>query len=144
MAVRTQKARRILARTPPELFVGRVEQARELSALASPKAGQQSLLLLAAPQSGVSELLRQTFDELFRQRGGASPVYFAFSRSDAATTAAARRSLAPFLTHTIAHRRDAAAPATATPTLRALLDLAPPADYEWAGKWIQPFDRALG
>jgi len=144
MAVRTQKARRILARTPPELFVGRDEQARELSALASPKAGQQSLLLLAAPQSGVSELLRQTFDDLFRQRGGASPVYFAFSRTDAATTAAARRFLHTFLTHTIAHRRDDAALATATPTLRALLDLAPPADYEWAEQLIQSFERALG
>src|ERR1051326_1105514 len=106
MAVRTQKARRILARTPSELFVGRGEQERELAALASPKAGQQSLLLLAAPQSGVSELLRQTFDELFRQRGGASPVYFAFSRTDAATTAAARRLLQTFITQTVAHRRD--------------------------------------
>src|SRR5438270_871440 len=84
MPVRTPKARRILARTPPEIFVGRGEQAREITSLAAPKAGQQSLLILAAPQSGVSELLRQSFDELFRQRGGASPVYFAFSRAEAA------------------------------------------------------------
>jgi serine/threonine-protein kinase RsbW len=144
MPVRTPKARRILARTPPELFVGRGEQARGLAALASSKASQQSLLILAAPQSGVTELLRQSFDELFRQRGAASPVYFAFSRTDAAATAAARRFLHTFLTQVVAHRRDDPALATATPTLRALLDLAPPADYEWAEQLIQSFERALG
>jgi serine/threonine-protein kinase RsbW len=143
MPGRTPKARRILARTPPEIFVGRGEQAREIAALAPHKAGQQSLLLLAAPQSGVSELLRQSFDELFRQRGGASPVYFAFSRTDAAATAAARRFLHTFLTHTIAHRRDDPALVTATPTLRALLDLAPPQDYEWVEQLLQSFERAL-
>jgi serine/threonine-protein kinase RsbW len=144
MPVRTPKARRILARTPPENFVGRGEQLREITSLAAPKAGQQSLLVLAAPQSGVSELLRQSFDELFRQRGGASPVYFAFSRSDAAATAAARRFLHTFLTQTIAHRRDDPALVTATPTLRALLELAPPPDYEWVEQLIQNFERAVG
>ncbi|HEX3558592.1 MAG TPA: ATP-binding protein [Pyrinomonadaceae bacterium] len=144
MAGRTQKARRILARTPPEIFYGRGEQMREITALASPKAGQQSILLLAAPQSGVSELLRQSFDELFRQRGGASPVYFAFSRMDAATTAAARRFLHTFLTHTVAHRGDDHSLVTASPTLRALLDLAAPTDYEWVEQLIQSFERALG
>ncbi|PYS77490.1 MAG: hypothetical protein DMF66_09700, partial [Acidobacteria bacterium] len=144
MAGRTPKARRILARTPHEIFVGRGEQLREITALASPKAGQQSLLLLAAPQSGVSELLRQSFDELFRQRGGASPVYFAFSRADAATTAAARRFLHTFLTHTVAHRGDDPSLVTASPTLRALLDLAAPSDYEWVEQLIQSFERASG
>src|SRR5438270_4228875 len=144
MPVRTPKARRILARTPPDIFVGRGEQAREITSLAAPKAGQQSLLILAAPHAGVSELLRQSFDELFRQRGGASPVYFAVSRSDAAATGAARRFLHTFLTHTLAHRRDDPALVTATPTLRALVDLAAPSDYEWVEQLIQSFERASG
>ena len=114
MPVRTPKQRRILARVAPEQFVGRGEQLRELTALGSARAEQRGLLLFAAPQSGVSELLRQSFDEMFRQRGGPAPVYFAFTRADAATTAAARRFLQTFLTQVVAHRRDD--PAFAAPS----------------------------
>ncbi|MDT5295061.1 MAG: serine/threonine-protein kinase RsbW [Acidobacteriota bacterium] len=142
MPVRSPKPRRILARAAPEAFVGRGEQLRELTALASPKSGPQGILLLAAPHVGVSELLRQAFDELFRQRGGPAPVYFAFTRSDAAATSAARRFLHTFLTQTVAHRRDDPALVSASPTLRSLLDLAAPQDYEWVERLIQSFERA--
>lgn len=144
MPVRTPRHRRILARVAPEQFFGRGEQLRELTALGSARAEQKGVLLFAAPQSGVSELLRQAFDELFRQRGGPSPVYFAFTRDDAATTAAARRFLQTFLTQTVAHRRDDPSLVTATPTLRTLLDLAAPQDYEWVERLIQDFERAQG
>jgi serine/threonine-protein kinase RsbW len=144
MPVKTPKQRRVLARTPPDAFVGRGELLRELTALGSPRAAHQSVLLFAAPQSGVSELLRQTFDELFRQRGGPTPIYFAFLRSDAATTAAARRFLQTFLTQAVAHRRDDPALVSATPTLRTLLELAAPQDYEWVERLIQDFERAQG
>ena len=110
--------------------------------LGSPRAEQKGVLLFAAPQSGVSELLRQTFDELFRQRGGPAPIYFAFTRADAATTAAARRFLQTFLTQVVAHRRDDPALVSATPTLRTLLDLSVPQDYEWVERLIQDFERA--
>jgi len=136
------RQRRILARTAAEAFVGRGEQLRALTALGAAKAGQHGILLFAAPLSGVSELLRQTFDELFRQRGGPAPVYFAFSRSDAATTSAARRFLQTFLTQLVAHRRDDAALVNASPSLRSLLDLAAPQDYEWVERLIQNFERA--
>ena len=142
MPPKSPKPRRVLAHAPPEAFVGRAEQLRELTSLASPRAGRQGLVLLAAPRSGSSELLRQTFDELFRQRGGATPVYFAFSREDAAVTAAARRFLHTFLTQAVAHRMDDAALVSAAPTLRALLELAAPSDYEWVERLIQNFERA--
>jgi serine/threonine-protein kinase RsbW len=142
MPVKTPKQRRVLARTPPDAFVGRGDQLRELTALGSPKGGSRGVLVFAAPQSGVSELLRQSFDELFRQRGGPAPVYFAFSRSDAATTAAARRFLQTFLTQAVAHRHDDPALVSATPTLRTLLELAAPQDYEWVERLIQDFERA--
>ncbi|MFL6331963.1 MAG: hypothetical protein ACJ754_01310, partial [Pyrinomonadaceae bacterium] len=144
MPVRTPRQRRILARVAPEHFVGRGEQLRELAALGSARAEQKGLLLFAAPQSGVSELLRQSFDELFRQRGGPAPVYFAFTHADAATTAAARRFLQTFLTQVVAHRRDDPALVSATPALRTLLDLAAPQDYEWVERLIQDFERAQG
>jgi serine/threonine-protein kinase RsbW len=144
MPVRTPRQRRILARVAPEQFVGRGEQLRELVSLGSTRAEQKGVLLFAAPQSGVSELLRQTFDELFRQRGGPAPVYFAFTRADAAATAAARRFLQTFLTLVVAHRRDDPALVTATPTLRTLLDLAAPQDHVWIERLIQDFERAQG
>ena len=142
MPPKSPRPRRIIAHAAPESFVGRAEQLREITSLASAKAGRQGVILLAAPRSGASELLRQAFDELFRQRGGATPVYFAFSRTDAATTAAARRFLHTFLTQTIAHRRDDAALVAASPTPRALLELAAPSDYEWVERLIQTFERA--
>jgi serine/threonine-protein kinase RsbW len=142
MPPKSPRQRRIIAHAAPESFVGRAEQLREITGLASAKAGRQGVILLAAPRSGASELLRQSFDELFRQRGGATPVYFAFSRSDAASTAAARRFLHTFLTHTVAHRRDDPALVAASPTLRALLELAAPSDYEWVERLIQTFERA--
>jgi serine/threonine-protein kinase RsbW len=143
MPARSAKPRRILAHNAPEEFFGRALQLRELTSLASPRSGQQGVVLLAAPQSGASELLRQTFDELFRQRG-ATPVYFAFARSDHAATAAARRFLQTFITQTVAHRLDDPMLVNATPTLRSLLDLALPNDYEWIENLIQTFERAVG
>ncbi|HYE14499.1 MAG TPA: ATP-binding protein [Pyrinomonadaceae bacterium] len=145
MPPKSQKPRRVLARTPPDMFVGRGELVRDLSALAAAKAGAaRSVALLAAPRSGASELLRQVFDEQFRQRGGAAPVYFAFTQTDHATTAAARRFLHTFLTHTIAHRRDDPTLVNASPTLRALLDLAAPSDFEWVERLVDSFERAAG
>src|SRR5436305_1896575 len=144
MPARSTKPRRILAHSAPESFDGRGEHLRELAGLASPKAGRQGLVLLAAPQSGASELLRQTFDELFRHRGGATPVSFAFTRTDHATTAAARRFLHTFITQVVAHRRDEHSLLGASPTLRSLLDLAAPQDYEWVESLVQSFERASG
>lgn len=144
MPVKTPKQRRVLARTLPDGFVGRGEQLREITALGSPRATHAGVILFAAPQSGLTELLRQSFDELFRQRGGPAPVYFAFSRSDAAVTAAARRFLQTFLTQVVAHRRDDPALVSAAPTMRTLLELAAPQDYEWVERLIQDFERAQG
>src|SRR6201986_1683374 len=141
MPPKSPRPRRIIAHAAPESFVGRAEQLREITSLASAKAGRQGVMLLAAPRSGASELLRQGFDELFRQRGGATPVYFAFTRDDAASTAAARRFLHTFLTQTIGHPRDDSALVTASPTLRALLELAGPSHYDWVERLIHNFER---
>jgi anti-sigma regulatory factor (Ser/Thr protein kinase) len=143
MPVKSTKARRILGRIPPEHFVGRAEQLREIAGLAQAKPSQRPLVVLAAPQSGASELLRQSFDEMFRVRGGASPVYFGFSRGDHTASAAARRFLHTFLTHLVAHRRDDPTLIQASPTLRVLLDLAAPPDFEWVERLIQSYERAV-
>jgi len=144
MPPKSNKTGRILGRVVPEHFVGRGERLREIAALAAPGSGPRNLLLLAAPHAGASELLRQSFDELFRQRGSASPVYFDFSRKDRTTAAAARRFLHAFLAQTVAHRRHEPALVSSAPPLRGLLDLAAPSDYEWVEGLVESFERAEG
>src|SRR5205085_2248723 len=133
--------RRILGRLTPENFVGRSDDLRALTDLALPAHETRGLIMLAAPAAGVSELLRQAYDRLFRQRGGATPIYFAWSRQDQTTATAVRRFLHTFLTQLVAHRRDDPALVHAPPPLRDLIDLAAPQDYEWIERLIEIFER---
>ncbi len=142
MKGKSNKLQRILGHVAPDLFVGREAELREITSLASHAAGMRSLLVLAAPFVGVSEVLRQAYDQLFHQHGGASPIYFAFSRSDTTNVGAARRFLQTFLTQLVAHRRGDSSLVTISPTLRDLIDLAAPSDYEWVERLIQIYERA--
>jgi serine/threonine-protein kinase RsbW len=142
MATKANKTRRVLARVPAELFAGRAEQLRELTGLASAKAGQAGLVMLAAPHAGLSELLRQAFDELFRQRTGPAPVYFNFTHGEHSSAAAARRFLHSFLAQLAAFRREDSALVVSPPPLGALTDLFPPADFEWADELLRSVERA--
>jgi serine/threonine-protein kinase RsbW len=135
-------ARRILGRVAPENFIGRTEHLREITALAPPTSARRGLLVHAAPAAGASELLRQAYDKLFQQRGGASPIYFAFTRQEQNVAAAARRFLHTFLTQLVAHRRGDASYVNAPPALRDLIDLADPADYEWIERLVVTYERA--
>ncbi|MGI9107031.1 MAG: ATP-binding protein [Pyrinomonadaceae bacterium] len=134
-------AGRLLGRIAPENFTGRSDALREIAALAPPTSQRRGLLMYAAPASGASELLRQAYDKLFRQRG-ASPIYFAFTHRDQTVTAAARRFLHTFLSQLIAHRRADASYVNAPPALRDLIDLADPSDYEWVERLVMTFERA--
>jgi serine/threonine-protein kinase RsbW len=136
------RPRRILGRLAPEHFMGRGEELRALVELAAPAQERRGVLVLAAPAAGASELLRQAYDRLFQQRGGAAPVYFAWSRQERTAAAAARRFLHTFLTQLVAHRRDDPALVHAPPPLRDLLDLAAPQDYEWIERLTDAFERA--
>ena len=135
-------AKRILGRIAPENFIGRGDALREIGALAPSASPRRGLLIHAAPAAGASELLRQAYDKLFRQRGGASPIYFAFTRHEQTVVAAARRFLHTFLTQLVAHRRDDSSLVNAPPALRDLIDLADPADYEWVERLVMAFERA--
>jgi serine/threonine-protein kinase RsbW len=134
--------RRVLGRIAPENFVGRGEDLRLLAALALPANERRGVLILAEPAAGASELLRQTYDRLFQQRGGAAPIYFAWTRHDQTAAAAARRFLHTFLTQLVAHRREDPALVHAPPPLRDLIDLSAPQDYEWIERLIEAFERA--
>lgn len=142
MATKANKTKRVLARIPSEFFAGRGDQLRELTALAQARAAQTGLILPAAPHAGLSELLRQAFDELFSRRNGPAPIYFNFTHGEHTTQAAARRFLHSFLAQLAAHRREDASLVVSPPPLGSLTDLYPPADFEWADSLVRTVERA--
>src|SRR5258708_2319598 len=62
-------------------------------------------LLLGAPRTGKTELLRKTFDRLFCQSSETAPFYYALRAQDLDAWEFARDYLAQFLSQFIAFRR---------------------------------------
>ncbi|HEX8141707.1 MAG TPA: ATP-binding protein [Pyrinomonadaceae bacterium] len=134
--------RRILGRVEPEDFIGRADELERIISLASPGARARGLLVLAAPAAGVSELLRQAYDELFRRHDSLVPIYFAFSSDDKTTTRAARRFFQTFLQQLVAWRHNDPSQLEAAQPLNELADAATPADYEWVEPLLESVERA--
>lgn len=139
--IQHSRHRRILSRVAPEQFAGRAEALARIMSLAPHAAGPRGLLLLSAPTSGATELLRQAYDRLFQQHGAASPIYFQWSRKDYTATLAARRFLHTFLTQLVAHRRNDPSYVNAPPPLADLTELADPSDYEWIERLVEAYER---
>ena len=133
--------RRILGRIEREEFVGRDRELDQIARHASRSAEARGLLLLAAPPAGVSELLRQAFDQLFAQRGDAIPIYFSLTQHDGLAVDAAVRFFTTFLQQYIAYRRVDPSLCEAPLSLKELVELALPTDYEWIAGLAQSFER---
>jgi serine/threonine-protein kinase RsbW len=136
--------RRILGRVPPEEFVGRADELQQILRHAAHDLDARALLLLLAPAAGVSELLRQAYDQLFGQRGPVIPIYFALTRNDRTASSAARQFLNTFLQQFIAFRRNDPSLNDASPTVSDLLEMAAPSDYEWIERLVAAVERARG
>jgi serine/threonine-protein kinase RsbW len=143
--------RRLLGRIEPEDFIGRADELERIVSLASIGARARGMLVLTAPAAGVSELLRQSYDELFRRQSygdlsrrheGIAPVYFAFSPDDKTTARAARRFLQTFLQQLAAFRRNDPSELEGVHALAELADAVAPADYEWVAPLIEAVERA--
>src|SRR5205085_5832060 len=141
---KTLRARPILGRIAPDEFVGRRDALAEVLRLASPDAGERGLLLLAAPSVGVSELLRQAYDKLFRENSDAIPIYFALTLSDRTAQATADHFLRTFLQQFVAFRRQDAKLSLASLSIPDLIELIPPGDYEWAERLVEMAERSRG
>jgi serine/threonine-protein kinase RsbW len=126
---------RILSRVPVDEFVGRTDALRRIVKLSSEE-GAAGLLLLLAPSAGVSELLRQAYDQLFRAHTETVPIYFSLSRNERHPAEVARRFLYTFLQQLGAFRLRDPRLAGATLTKTDLLDLSDPADYEWVERLL--------
>src|SRR6185369_17262495 len=117
-----QSATRILARVAPEGFIGRTAELRTLLAQTGIDKSERGMLVLMAPSAGVSELLRQSFDQIFNLHSDVIPIYFAFTRNETTAVSAAIEFLNAFLHQYIAFRRNEPSLCYASLSLDDLVD----------------------
>jgi serine/threonine-protein kinase RsbW len=137
----SENFRRILGRVTQQDFVGRAGELDRIMAHSEPANGGRGLLLLMEPSAGVSELLRQAYDQIFNRRSDVIPIYFAITRNESTAVSAAIEFLNTFLQQYIAYRRDEPVVSHAPLTLHDLLELAPPADFEWIEQLVESYTR---
>jgi anti-sigma regulatory factor (Ser/Thr protein kinase) len=135
-----EKKRRILGRVDRSQFIGREPELNRI--VAHPQhTGAAGLLVLLAPTAGVSELLRQAYDQLFNQRAQAIPVYFALPPEPRTAVSTAISFLNTFLSQYLAFRRNDPSLCSGSFSLQELLELAPPTDYEWIEQIVESYKR---
>jgi serine/threonine-protein kinase RsbW len=137
----SQPARRILGRVKRAEFVGRNAELERLIAHAGSARDKGGLLILLAPLAGVSELLRQAYDQLFNAQGDAVPIYFSLPASDTTAVSAGIEFLNAFLAQYIAFRRNEPALAQATLTMNDLVQLTPAADLDWIAELVSAYNK---
>ncbi|HVQ39583.1 MAG TPA: hypothetical protein VMS31_18740, partial [Pyrinomonadaceae bacterium] len=141
MTSRREEMRQILGRVSREEFVGRTAELQQLVALATRSTDTRGLLILLTPLAGVSELLRQTYDELFRRQGHVVPIYYALPLTETTAVSAAIEFLNTFLLQYIAFRRAEPSLCQASLTLDDLIQLAPATDHPWIEELVEAYNR---
>lgn len=126
--------------SPPD-FVGRASEIEHILNFAGSEERNKSLLVLAAPAAGLSELLRQCFDRLFLAQGEIIPIYFAFPEDEISPESIARRFLQTFLQQFIAFRRKDENLLKISPDICELYETALPSDVSWIGKLVAACER---
>ncbi len=137
----SKKARRILGRVAADEFVGRADELQRIVSHPRNSGEGRGLLLLMAPSAGVSELLRQSYDQLFIRREEIVPIYFALTRGETTAVSAAIEFLNTFLLQYVAFRRNEPSLCEASITLNDLVQLAAPADLEWIERLVEAYNR---
>src|SRR5215213_3935958 len=82
LSSRSENFRRVLGRVVQQDFVGRAAELDRIMAQAERANAGRGLLLLMEPSAGVSELLRQAYDQIFNRRSDVIPIYFAITRNE--------------------------------------------------------------
>lgn len=131
------KREKILSAVSPENFIGRTSELDTLLRHAKGANESRGLLLLSAPTLGASELLRQTYDQLFYEQGNAIPFYFSVKKSDKTSKMSALRFLQSFLQQTIAFRRQDAKILDSSPDVCEISQLAIPSDGYWIDRLVE-------
>src|ERR1051326_7811719 len=141
MSSPSQNFRRILGRVVQQDFVGRAGELDRIMVQAEPVNAGRGLLLLMEPSAGVSELLRQAYDQLFNRHSDVIPIYFAITPNETTAVSAAIEFLNTFVQQYIAFRRDKPVVSNAPLTLQELQQLALPADLDWIEQLVESYNR---
>ena len=141
MSSRSENFRRVLGRVVQQDFVGRAAELDRIMTQAERANVGRGLLVLMEPSAGVSELLRQTYDQIFNRRSDLIPIYFAIRRNETTAVSAAIEFLNTFVQQYIAYRRDEPVVSDAPLTLQELVELAPAADLEWIEQLVESYNR---
>src|SRR6185369_4405528 len=118
-------------------FIGRSNDLDTLLRHAKSESRTNGLLISSAPGSGVSELLRQTYDQLFHEQGEIVPFYFAPRKSDRTARQSATRFLQSFLQQIVAFRRQDSKILDLACDVCELAELALPSDGYWIDRLIE-------
>jgi serine/threonine-protein kinase RsbW len=137
----SENFRRVLGRVTQQDFVGRADELQRVMAQADPANAGRGLLLLMEPAAGVSELLRQAYDQIFNRHSEVIPIYFSITRNETTAVSAAIEFLNTFLQQYIAFRKNQPVVSHAPLTLQELLALAPPVDFQWIQELIESYNQ---
>jgi serine/threonine-protein kinase RsbW len=132
----------VLSRLSRDEFVGRGPELRRVCALAQSHASSNALLL-GAPRAGKTEILRQSFDTLFSDRGQVIPFYFALRRSSLDLEKFARDYFSQCLAQFLAFRSNNSRLISGNEPLALIARAASTEDRPWVTALIDSFIRAL-
>lgn len=135
--MRLPTSKPLLARTPPDRFIGREGELERLYLRAIASGGRAALSVVAPAGAGLSELLRQVYDRAFAEQRFVVPFYFSVRAEDVTAHAAAARYQYQFLLQAIAFRRQQASLIRSSPDICELSKLAPINDAEWVSQMCE-------
>ena len=127
---------KILSSIEAEDFIGREREIDTLLRHAKGESNLKGMLILSQPAQGLSELLRQTYDQLFYDQSSTIPVYFEIKKSDENLKDLAVRFLQTFLEQTVAFRRNNTGIIDSSPDICEISELATPSDGAWVDRLI--------
>ncbi len=122
---------KILSSVDAEDFIGREGEIDKLLRHAKGESDNSGMLILSSPGQGLSELLRQTYDQLFYEQSKTIPIYFEVKTSDKTLKDCAVRFLQNFLGQIVAFRRNDARIIDSSPDICEVSELSVPADGVW-------------
>jgi serine/threonine-protein kinase RsbW len=124
-----------------ENLVGRTGELDALLRHAKGENSKPGLMVLSVPSAGASELLKQTFDQLFYEQEKTIPFYFPLKKSDTTLRQTALRFLQSFLQQIVAFRRRDAKLLNFSGDIYELARIAVPRDGNWVDRLVEIYQN---
>ncbi len=121
-------------------FIGRSNELDIILRHAKGASWEKGLVFLSAPGAGLTELLRQAYDQLFYEQGDVVPVYFRFHNNEKDISQVAKRFLTSFIQQVSSFRKKNPSNLFSSPDVCELRRSFDPADIEWIDPLIDICD----